>query len=384
MRRFYAFYYLIFIAAFVSCKQENPNVVPDAETNTAVPAETIAVKYATGFSIEQSGDDYRVTINNPWPDATTSYEYLFTAATSTAASNENYQVIQVPANRIVATSTTHIPPIVLLKDQEKIVGFPSTDYISDKKVRQLIDAGKIVDLGVDQNMDLEATIYTKPDVVIGYGVTDENPLYGKLQRAGIPVLYNGDWTEEHPLGKAEWIKLYGILLGKSQEAVAIFNQIEKDYLETLTLVENTSKPKVIAGATWKDVWYLPYGNSWQGKILNDAAANYVYADTEGKGSLSYNIERVLTDARDAEYWIAPAQYTSYSKMQNDQKAYTLFDSFKNKKVYTFALNKGEKGGVTYYEEASMRPDLVLKDLVKILHPELELDHELYFFAPLED
>jgi iron complex transport system substrate-binding protein len=372
----------VFLISLVSCKNDQKNEEQPLETTSTT--KTFEIKYATGFTVESTVQGYRVTIKSPWPDAEKDFKYLLKAKDQKFATADNEQVITIPVNRIVATSTTHIPPIVLLEDEGKIVGFPSTDYISNEKVRALIDTGKIVDLGVDQDMDLEATIYTQPDVVIGYGVTDENPLYGKLQSAGIPVLYNGDWTEEHPLGKAEWIKLYGILLGKEQQAETIFNQIEADYLSTIELVATVSRPKVIAGATWKDVWYLPYGNSWQGKILNDAAADYIYADTQGKGSLSYNVERVLTDAQDAEYWIAPAQYTSYSKMLNDQKAYGLIQAFKNKQVYTFALNKGAKGGVTYYEEASMRPDLVLKDLVKILHPKLDFEHELYFFSAVEE
>jgi iron complex transport system substrate-binding protein len=365
-----------------SCKKEHEIDQTPAKNN--LESRPFDIKYATGFTIETIESGYQVTIKNPWPGADKDYQYLLLSIDAQPLTTENKQVITIPVHRIVATSTTHIPPIVLLEDEQKIVGFPSTDYISDERVRALVDAGEIVDLGVDQNMDVEATIYTKPDVVIAYGVTDENPLYSKLQRAGIPVLYNGDWTEEHPLGKAEWIKLYGLLLGKEQQATAIFNRIETDYLEVKKMAQNASRPTVVAGAAWKDIWYLPYGNSWQGKILKDATADYVYANTRGKGSLSYNIERVLTDAQSADFWIAPAQYTSYSKMQSDQKAYELFKAFKERKIYTFALNKGAKGGVTYYEEASMRPDLVLKDLVKILHPDLKLDHELYFFKPLED
>ncbi|MEN8899142.1 MAG: ABC transporter substrate-binding protein, partial [Nonlabens sp.] len=188
----------------------------------------------------------------------------------------------------------------------------------------------------------------------------------------------------HPLGKAEWIKLFGVLYGKEKEADSIFKTIEREYLNTLELVENVDKPKVLSGATWKDTWYLPYGDSWQGKILNDAGSSYIYQTTTGSGSLAYNIEKVLMDGRDAAFWIAPAQYTSYSKMLQDNTSYAQFDAFKNKQIYTHALTLGSKGGVTYYEEASMRPDLVLKDLVKILHPEIKLEHELYFFKKLND
>jgi iron complex transport system substrate-binding protein len=139
----------------------------------------------------------------------------------------------------------------------------------------------------------------------------------------------------------------------------------------------------MAGATWKDVWYLPYGNSWQGRLIDDAGANYLYKNTQGSGSLSYNLERVLKDAQNADFWIAPSQYTSYRQMLGDNKSYALFKAFQNKQLYTFALKKGATGGVIYYEEASMRPDLVLKDLISIFHGNPGADN-LYFFDPLEE
>lgn len=367
-----------------SCKEDRQQAeFPELNSNTSKASEkqVVEVKYATGFQVESTANGHLLKITNPWPDADQEYEYLLTSENE--VENQDAPVIQIPIERLIATSTTHIPPLVLLEKEQTLKGFPSTDYISSPEVRALIDAGKVTDLGIDNSMDVEAILLTQPDLVMGYGVSEENKLYKKVQQASIPVIYNGDWVEPDPLGKAEWIKVYGLLYDRYDEALKIFNQIETDYLSVKERAKSLDQPTVIAGATWKDTWYLPYGDSWQGKILKDAGGKYVYAETSGTGSLAYNIEQVLADARSADFWIAPGQYTSYEKMENDQNAYTLFDAFKNKQVYTFAMNKGEKGGVTYYEEAAMRPDLVLKDLVKILHPEMELDHELYFFSPLD-
>ena len=367
-----------------SCKEdgqqfESPDPKPTNLKDTE--AQSVEVKYATGFQVQFTDKGYLLKITNPWPDADQEYEYLLTA--ESALENQDVPVIQIPIERLIATSTTHIPPLVLLGQEETLKAFPSTDYISSPAVRKLIDAGEITDLGIDNSMDVESILLSQPDLVMGYGVSNENAIYKKVQQAGVPVIYNGDWVEPHPLGKAEWIKVYGLLYDRYDEALQIFNQIENENLSLKEQVKNLDQPTVIAGATWKDTWYLPYGDSWQGKILKDAGSRYIYTETSGTGSLAYNIEQVLADARTADFWIAPGQYTSYEKMKNDQNAYTLFDAFKNKKIYTFALNKGAKGGVTYYEEAAMRPDLVLKDLVKILHPEVDLDHELYFFSPLD-
>ncbi len=358
----------------MSCKTDPEQSGPDDEEIKS--SDTLEIKYATGFKLQKTDDGYALTITDPWPGADREYEYHLTK--NPTSEND----IQIPVKKLIATSTTHIPPLDLLAVSESLVGFPSTDYVSSRIVRKLIYAGKVEDLGMDQSINVERTIQLQPDAVMAYGVESASKNYDKITKAGIPVVFNGDWTEGHPLGKAEWIKLYGALYGKEKMADSIFRAIENEYMTLSNQVQDLKKPSVLAGATYRDTWYLPYGDSWQGKILADAGADYIYADTSGSGSLAYNLETVLNDGQAAEFWIAPGQYTSYSSMKSDLAAYEKFDAFQKKQVYTFALTTGAKGGVTYYEEASMRPDIVLKDLVKILHPDFELEHELYFFQKL--
>ncbi len=384
MKNIYLF--LCTAVLLVSCKQNKPERTATSTSRATTNYVDVDVKYATGFSIKTTQTGYYLTINNPWPGATESYYYKLQKSIGRGIGVEpdTPQIINIPASRVVLSSTTHITPAVLLDEQESIIAFPGTDYISDASVRKLIDSGSIEELGQSESISVEKVITLQPDMVMGYGINGDNAVYEQIAMAGIPVIYNGDWTEEHPLGKAEWIKLFGILYGKEKQADSIFKSIEKSYLETKNLAKKLDSPTVIAGATWKDNWYLPYGNSWQGKIIADANGDYVYSNTTGTGSLSYNVERVLTDAQDAAIWIAPGQYTSYAAMNEDNGAYSKFTAFQNKKIYTFALNIGARGGVTYYEEASQRPDLVLKDLIKILHPTTLTDYELYFFKPLND
>ncbi|EAS18901.1 putative iron(III) ABC transporter periplasmic iron-binding protein [Flavobacteria bacterium BBFL7] len=381
-------YFLLFSLLLISsCKNNESSTTKEKVKVSKDDYTNVEVKYATGFVINSTETGYYISINNPWPEADLEYSFKLVKGSSTSErlpEPDASQIINIPLQKIILSSTTHIPPVVLLQEQSSIIGFPGTDYISDSSVRALIDDGKIEELGQNQTISVEKVVTMQPDLVMGYGIDGDNPVYESIQRAGIPVIYNGDWIEKHPLGKAEWIKLFGVLYGKEKEANRIFKEIEKEYLETKKLAQAFESPSVIAGATWKDTWYLPYGNSWQGKIIADAHGDYVYSNTTGTGSLSYNVERVLTDAHNADIWIAPGQYTSYKAMKEDNSAYSQFDAFKNRKVYTFALNVGARGGVTYYEEASMRPDLVLKDLVKILHPNSLPQHQLYFFKPLND
>ncbi len=368
-----------------SCKDAKKQV-QNPESPAQKTQNDITIKYARGFTIQATAGGHTLTIKNPWPDSKETYVYhiMQNSVDKPMHITNGLATIKAPIAKIICTSTTHIPPLVLLDQVHTLKGFPGTDYISNAQVRKLIDGGKIIELGKNQQLSVERVLTMQPDVVMGYGIDNSNPVYDELSKAGLPVVYNSDWMESHPLGKAEWIKVFGLLYDKQEEAAQIFKEIEESYLQTLKLAAQLPPTTVMTGSTWNDIWYLPYGNSWQGVLLKDAGGDYTYKNTIGKGSLAYNIERVLQDAQKAKVWIAPGQYTRYTAMKKDQPAYALFDSFKNKKVYTFAGNTGAKGGVIYYEEASMRPDLVLKDLVSILHPEAKLNHQLYFFKPLKD
>jgi iron complex transport system substrate-binding protein len=133
---------------------------------------------------------------------------------------------------------------------------------------------------------------------------------------------------------------------------------------------------------YKDVWYLPGGNSWAAQFLKDANVHYLWEDTTETGSLSLSLESVFDTAKSADYWISPSQFISYDEMLAANRHYEQFEAFQTKKVYTFARTTGETGGLLYYELGPNRPDLVLKDLVHIFHPGLLPDHETFFFKPL--
>ncbi|MBT8325998.1 MAG: ABC transporter substrate-binding protein, partial [Winogradskyella sp.] len=132
----------------------------------------------------------------------------------------------------------------------------------------------------------------------------------------------------------------------------------------------------------KEVWYLPYGNSPEGQMLKDANVNYLWQNTEGTGSIGLSFESVYNVAKDADIWISPSYYSSYEQLKAANELYTNFKAFKSKSIYSFVNTTGDTGGVLYYELGICRPDLVLKDLIKISHPTLLPEYELTFFKPL--
>jgi iron complex transport system substrate-binding protein len=133
----------------------------------------------------------------------------------------------------------------------------------------------------------------------------------------------------------------------------------------------------------KDIWNLPAGDSFVAQFLKDANIDYLWKNSEGKGSLSLSFESVFDKGKDADFWIAPGYFSSKEQLLKSNQLYTKFKSFKENNVYSPAIKKGKTGGVIYYELASTRPDLVLKDIIKITNPELLPDYEFVFFEKMQ-
>lgn len=362
---------------FVQCKTETKSEAAKASENL--------VHYAKGFSIQNFKGYSVVSVTNPWPKATKTYTYILKEKDGIVPDSlKQNLIIPIPIKTIVVTSTTHIPSLEMLNEVNSLVGFPQCDYISSEKVRARIDAGKVKELGNNQDLNTEVLLDLQPDLIIGYGIDNKNPTLDNLQKSGLKIMLNGDWNEETALGKAEWIKFFGALYGKQKEAGALFTKIEKDYLNTIEIAKLAkTTPTILAGDMFEDRWYLPKGTSWGSQLLKQANGNYLWQETSGTGSLSLSFETVFEKAKTAELWITSGQFSTLKEMTDMNPHYAKFDAFANKNVYTFSRKKGKTGGILYYELAPNRPDLVLKDLVKILHPEMLPGYKPFFFEKLK-
>lgn len=377
-------YYLLLIAlVFLNCKNESKKQLQTLNKN-----QEIHLKYAKGFSIKDFGHYKILHITKPWPKAEKNYRYVIiskeNAAKASFLKNEYDGIIIQPVEKIVVTSTTHIPALELLGVEQTLIGFPGIDYISSKKIRQYIDNGTIREIGKNEGLNTEVLLDLNPNLVVAFGIDGNNRSIETIKKSGIPVIFNGDWVESSPLAKAEWIKFFGVLYSKEKAADSIFNTIEKNYLEAKQLAQNvTSKPTILSGAMHSDIWYLPNGTSTEAQLLKDANVNYLWQNSKGTGSLKLNFESVFVKAKKADIWLSPSNYSSLQALKNGNENHVLFDAFKNKNIYTFTNTTGASGGVLYYELGMTRPDLVLKDLIKICHPELLKNYEPYFFKTLQ-
>ena len=175
------------------------------------------------------------------------------------------------------------------------------------------------------------------------------------------------------------------LFDKEKQADSIFKEIENNYLDAKNIaLKATRKQTVLSGAIMsKDIWNLPAGESFVAQFLKDANLNYLWKDSKGKGSLSLSFESIFDTGRNADFWIAPGYFSSKEQLLKSNKIYAEFEAFKNDRIYTPSAKKGKTGGVIYYELAPTRPDLVLKDIIKITQPQLLPNYQLTFFEKME-
>ncbi len=329
---------------------------------------TNEIKYATTFHFEKSESKNYLVISEPWPKATIEKKYELGKS----------------LNKIVCTSTSHLPFFEMLGMEEVVVGFPNFNYISSEVFLKRAKEGYLTDLGPDGNLNMELLLSLDPDAVIAFDMGGESNSLDKIQEAGIPVIYNSDFLEKNPLGRAEWIKFFGALLNKQKVADSIFNAIETEYIRLKNLSEKvTSKPTVLSGVVYGDTWFLPGGQNWAATFFTNAGGEYLWQEDTTSGWLELSFEAVYEAGYNADYWIGTSTLNNRNEMLGQDGRYGSFDAFENDKVFNYNKRIGPNGGYDFFESGYSRPDLVLADLIKILHPEVLPEYETVYFQKLE-
>ncbi len=361
---------------------------PSAQKEDTLGLKPLPLSYAQGFKIFQ-GEGFKILeVTQAYPGQHDPFRYLIVEEEELLGLDEaSYDaVIFLPVEDLVLTSTTQVPHLDLLGISSKMSGFPNTDLISSETMRKLIDQGKVTDLGRGPTANTERMVDLDPDLVVLSTLGENLEQWAILKKAGIPLILNGEYTEQDPLGRAEWIKFTGALTGKYRESVAVFEEIESAYLSLKSLssrIADDQKPSVLSGIMYKDIWYAPAAENWGALFFKDAGADYIFKKESGTGSLQLNYEYVLEQAMDADIWIGAADFEDLAAMKQADHRYANFRAFQQGDVYTYTQKRGATGGLEYFELGYMRPDIILKDLIKIFHPEQLPEYEPYFYEKLK-
>ncbi|MEM7110369.1 MAG: ABC transporter substrate-binding protein, partial [Bacteroidota bacterium] len=286
-------------------------------------------------------------------------------------------------DEVVATSSPHVGFIGLIDELEKITGVADDRYIFNSYIYEKVSSGQVSQVGSLKDSNLEVLLDLSPDLVMKTGVDNVRNEDVRLTEAGIPISYNVEWMESNMLARAEWIKFVGAFFNKDEKADSIFRQVEKEYLTALSITAKIKdRPSIMTGNNFKGTWYMPGSDSYLTKLIYDAGGDYYYKNEKSTGSLPLSFEVVVDKMIDADYWLGP-RAESLKELEMMDERYTLFKAFKDGNVYTFNKRMSESGGNDYWESGMTRPDLILKDVIKIFHPELLPDHELYYYKKLQ-
>lgn len=374
---------ILISCALMGCNK--PDKSKELPSDNIAEVQPTTTEYATGFTVTYR-DGYKwVEVPTPYQGATDGFKYVLVQRGQELPDVGNdIQIVEIPIKRIVCNSTTHIPLLDYLNETESLVGFPSTDYVSSQKMRARIDAGHVTELGRDSKMNIETLMELDPEMVMAYSLTGDYAQFRKLQQAGIPVIINAEYLEPHPLGRAEWIKFMALFFNKEKMADSVFNEIKNKYLALKKKGSSVnSRPTIFSGIVYGDIWYMPGGKNHAAQLFDDAGGKYLWSEDESTGFLEYSFEAVYDKASKADYWVGVASYHSLAELKDADPRYTRFEAYKKGDVYSYNARMSSTGGNEYLELGYLRPDLILEDLLKIFHPELMENDELFFHQRVE-
>ncbi|RIY09554.1 ABC transporter substrate-binding protein [Hymenobacter rubripertinctus] len=357
-------------------------------TPAAAPTKgRTSVIYAKGFSIAYVGRCKLVTIRSPFERTTTVTRYLLVPrGMARPAGYPDAHVIATPIRSLVGLSSMHVALAGFLGAEDVVVGLGSFQYASAPKVRQRIAEGKVYAVGQGKELNNEQLVVRHPDLVMATGWPGENlSRFQTLAAAGIPVMINSEWVENTPLARAEWVKVLAVLLNKEDLVNQKFGQVAREYQRLAALGRRaTPRPQVVVGMPFKDVWYVPDADSYMAQFLRDAGATYAWDQTKApQGSLALSFETVAPVALTADYWLHTGSAVSKADMLAQDSRYAVFAPFAKGRVFNNNHRTNAEGSNDYWESGAVRPDLVLADLLRVLHPGLLPAGSLYYYQQLK-
>jgi iron complex transport system substrate-binding protein len=372
---------LLFIAAasiMISCRSNGSRPAEESPPDEVQEGR---------LSIEKESGFVKVTVRNPWQNASGLEHvwYLVARDSVLPADLQENQVIRIPVRSLICMSTTHIAMMRALGAESLIAGISGSSLVYDSVIRESIGSGRIPDVGYEGNLNRELIISLDPDLLMAYGVSD--PASGttaRLADMGIKVFYNADYLEEHPLARCEWLRLFGILTGRERVADSIISAVTGAYRELAMKVRAsvTERPDILLGAPWEDVWYVSPSNSYIGQLISDAGGHYIYGDMAASNSLPLSVESVFRRAAEADIWINPGSASSLADILAADHRMASLPAFSGGSVWNNRRRITDRGGNDYWESAVVRPDLLLMDMVSIIHPELLPGYVQYYYIKL--
>lgn len=346
--------------------------------------DTVRIEFASNLSIIRHEGYTQIQVRNPWDTLQTLHTYLLVKEEDELPSSlPEGTVVRTPLKQALVYTSMHNQILAELGSFEAIKGVCDAQYIKLDFVQKGIEAGKIVDCGSSLSPDMERIIALNPDAIL-LSPYENNGGYGKLGKLGTPIVECADYMETSPLGRAEWIYFYGYLTGKEDVAERIFEQVKKEYQQLSFMAKQQShRPTVLCELkSGGSTWYIPGGQSTTGLWIEDAGGQYVFHDLPFSGAKPLPMEQVLEKAAEADIWLFKYHQSTaktYRELAGEESMYTQVKAFKDRQVYGCNTHFQP-----FYEYAPFHPETVLKDLISILHPHLQIEGKPMYYSRLTE
>ena len=360
----------LFFISFLSIAVSLSSCGNKSGVGVSSSGDTIRYRYATLLT-RIAHDRYdEIIINDPWKKGHVLHKYcLVKRADSAQVGNlpVGSDVVYLPVNRAVVATAPLCQLMLWLQAPTVIKGVCDAEYVNIAELQKLIAQGTITSCGSSMAPSLEQMAVLHPQAL--FMSSYENGSFSMLKRLKAPVIECVEYMEPNALARAEWMRFYGLLIGKERQADSLFTQVEKSYKHLVALAAKAKqRPMVLTERVTSGTWYCPGGASSMATLLSDANARYVFAHDTHSGSLSLAPEAVVAAAHDADVWLFTylgPRPLSKQQLLAEYHGYANIKAFRNAKIYQCSSERS-----TYFNEVSFHPDFLLADMIKIFHPDI--------------
>lgn len=373
-----AYWFLLsVVVTLTGCRGGNA-VFPEEE------GDTLQLKYASLLTIVTHEGYTEATVRNPWKEEMTLHRYYLVPSDSALPDFENLPsgtIIRTPIKRAAVFTTVHCSLLTQLGVGENIVAVADSKYIKIPYIHEQIQKGRIVDCGNGLNPVVEKIMDVKPDAIM-LSPFENSGGYGKVEELGIPLVECAEYMENSPLARAEWMRFYGLLFGKSRETDSLFAVVDRSYTALKKQAREAGEGRsVLIDKMVGSVWYVPGGRSTIGQMVQDAGGRYYWASDHHSGSLSLPFESVLEHGGESDVWLL--RYSSDHQMAlrellGDYRSYDQLAAYQTGEVYGCNVELS-----LFYEQTPFRPDLLLSDFIQIFHPDITNLPPLRYYNKLQ-
>ncbi len=355
---------------------------PSAKTERTAADSVMNLRYAQGFQVAYFPQYKKVSVKSPWTSGQQVY-YLYHGE-KPADLPQDGPAIRIPLQKVALTSCTHVGFMDRLGLLTRVGACCNLPMVYQSEIRQAAADGRVADLGDNFAINAEKTISLGLDAMFwsGYGQVDTKVKF--LQQAGLPVVENNEWMEKELLGRAEWLRFMAVFFDEEVMADSLFLASVEAYTNLKQLAAADSlvpKKTILAGENFRGTWYVPGGGSYMAQLFRDAGASYYFENDSTKGSHALSLERVLRDMGHSDIWVG-VDASTLKQLEAKDARYSWFDAFRNKQVYAYNRRSTSQGGNDFWESGVARPEWLLADFVKLLHPQLLPEQDWNFLVAL--